>query len=161
MSIKLIVQGTSYEYPIPGEDPNWGEGATDWAEAVTLALNTLLGSGDILQSTFTINNNVTIPTNINGLLFDPGTIRASNISYTVYRTSTAQPSGNTESGTIFINYDDSAAPGSKWSFTQQINGSAGIVFSILDTGQIQYQSSDIGNPGYFGKITFSAKSLAK
>ncbi len=161
MSIKLIVQGTTYEYPIPGEDPNWGEGATDWAEAVTLALSTLLGSGDILQSTFTINNNVTIATNINGLLFDPGTVRASNITYTVYRTSTANPAGNTESGVIYINYDDSAVPGEKWSLTQQVNGNSGIVFNILDSGQVQYVTSDIGNSGYFGKITFSAKSLAK
>ena len=161
MSIKLIVQGTTYEYPIPGEDPNWGEGAADWAEAVTLALNTLLGSGDILQSTFTINNNVTIPTNINGLLFDPGTVRATNISYAVYRTSATNPAGNTESGVIYLNYDDSASPGSKWSFTQEINGNAGIVFTVLDTGQIQYTTDDIGNSSYFGKITFSAKSLAK
>lgn len=161
MSIKLTIQGTTYEYPIPGEDPNWAEGATDWAEAVTLALSTLLGPGDILQSTFTINNNVSIPANINGLLFDPGTVRSANISYAVYRTSTAQPAGNTESGTIYINYDDSATSGNKWSLTQQINNNAGIVFNILDNGQIQYTTNDIGNTGYFGKITFSAKSLAK
>jgi hypothetical protein len=161
MPIKLIIQGTTYEYPIPGEDPNWGEGAVDWAEGVTSALNTLIGPGDILQSTFAINNNVTIATNVNGLLFDPGTVRASNISYTIYRTSTSNLSGNTESGTIFINYDDNASPGNKWSSTQQVNGSSGVVFSILDSGQVQYVSNDIGNPGYFGKITFSAKSLTR
>lgn len=161
MSISLLVNGTSYEYPIPGEDPNWGAGATDWAEAVTSALNTLLAPGDILETTFSIDNNISVETNINGLLFDPGTIRAANVDYAIYRTSTGTPSGNAETGVIKLIYDDSAAVNSKWKLAQNIDGSAGVTFSVNDAGQVQYKSTDIGAPGYSGVIKFRAKTLQK
>lgn len=161
MAINLIVNGTSYVYPDPGEDPNWGAGATDWASAVTDALNTLLASGDILDTTFSIDNNISIVTNVNGLLFDPGTVRAANIDYAIYRTSTANPSGNAETGVIYLIYDDSASAGSKWQLNQKIDGASGVVFSITDTGQVQYKSTDIGSTSYSGTIKFRAKTLQK
>jgi hypothetical protein len=161
MAITLIVNGTSYEYPIPGEDPNWGQGATDWASAVTEALNTLLAPGDILETTFSIDNDISVATNVNGLLFDPGTVRAANIDYAIYRTSTLNPSGNAETGVIHLIYDDSASVGSKWKFSQNIDGASGVSLSITDAGQVQYKTTDIGTAGYSGTIKFRAKTLSK
>lgn len=161
MSIVLLVNGTAYPYPNPGEDPNWGQGATDWAGAVTEALNTLLAPGDILQTTFSIDNNIALATNINGLVFDPGTVRAANIDYAIYRTSTLNPSGNAETGIIHLIYDDSASAGSKWKFSQSIDGASGVSLSITDAGQVQYTSSDIGTAGYSGTIKFRARTLSK
>lgn len=161
MSIQLVINGTSYNYPIDGENPNWSE-ATDWAEAVTTALGTLLAPGDILETTFTINNNVAVLTNINGLLFDPGTVRAANIDYAIYRTSSTNPSGQAENGTIFLVFDDSATAGSKWQLSQRSEGTnAGVSFSITDGGQVQYTSNDIGSTGYVGSIKFRARTLSK
>lgn len=159
MPVQLIVNGTAYQYPIPGEDPGWGEDGTDWAQAVTDVLNTLLGAGDILQTSFNINNNVGVATNVNGLFFDPGTVRAANIDYSVYRTSTANPSGFSETGTIYLIYDDSASAGNKWQLSQRTTGNSGVTFSILDSGQITYTSTDIGSVGYSGIIKFRAKTL--
>lgn len=161
MAINLIVNGTSYVYPDPGQDPNWGAGATDWAAAVTEALNTILAPGDILTTAFSIDNNISVAANINGLLFDPGVIRAANIDYAIYRTSTANPAGNAETGTIHLIYDDSAAVGLKWKITHSIDGDAGVSLSITDAGQVQYMSSDIGTTGYSGTIKFRAKTLSK
>lgn len=163
MSVTLIVNGTSYEYPVPGENPSWATDATDWAKAVTSVLATLVAPGDILQTQFTINNNISIPTNINGLIFDGGTVRAANVDYTIYRISTSNPAGHTESGRIYLTYDDSASIGNKWVISQISNGTnSDVVFSINEsTGQIQYISSDIGSLGYSGLITFSAKVLNK
>lgn len=162
MSKLLIVNGTSYEYPDPGEDPNWGQGASDWADAVTTALNSLLGTGDILETTFSIDNNISVLTNVNGLQFDPGTIRAVNIDYSIYRTSDTTPSGNVETGTIYLIYDDSASVGSKWNLSQRVDGpGAGVSFFITDAGQVQYTSTDIGSTGYSGEIHFRAKTLSK
>lgn len=155
----LIVNGTTYEYPVPGEDPGWGEGATDWAEAVTEALSTLLAPGDILQTTFSIANNISIPTNVNGLVFDPGTVNGATVDYVVYRTSTDNPSGNVENGMIHLVYDPSASVGQKWKMSQQVTFGAGITLSILDSGQIQYTSTDIGSAGYSGNIKFRAKVI--
>lgn len=159
MSIPLTVGTQTFNYPIQGQDPQWGEEAAGWAEAVTNVLATLLAPGDILQTTATINNNIAVATNVEGLLFDPTFVRAANVDYSVYRISTANPSGNTESGTIYLVYDTNAAPGSKWSLSQKINGDAGIAFSINDAGQIQYTSTDINSTGYSGTMKFSARTL--
>lgn len=156
----LVINGTAYQYPIPGEDPNWGDDGTGWAEAVTDALATLLGAGDILQTTFTITNNISVADNVNGLLFDPGVTRAANIDYSIYRISNTNPSGYAETGTIYIIYDTSASVGNKWQLSQRTTGNSGVTFSITDSGQIQYKSNDIGTTGYSGTMKFRAKALA-
>ena len=158
----LVVAGTSYNFPVSGENPEWGEDATAWAEAVTEVLSTLLAPGDILETTSTINNNISSATNINGLVFDPGTVRAANINYAIYRISTANPSGHAEDGMIALIYDDSASAGNKWQLSQRRGGTeAGVTFSITDAGQVQYTSTDINSTGYVGTITFTAKTLSK
>lgn len=157
----LTVANNTYAYPDPGTEPGWGEEATSWAQAVTDVLNTLLAPGDILETSFAIANNVSSDTNINGLVFDSGSIRAANITYAVYRMSTANPSGNAESGTIQLTFDNSAAPGSKWIVAVQNSGNAGITFTCTDAGQVQYKSTDIGTPGYSGQIKFSARTLSQ
>ena len=161
MAVELTIAGTTYNYPTSGEDPNWAEEATAWCIAVTQALNTLLSPGDILQTQFAVENNISVPTNVNGLIFDSGTVRAANISYAVHRISTSNPSGNAETGTIYLIFDDSEPLNEKWKMTQISDGVAGIAFTIGDNGQIQYQTSDIGAAGYVGTITFSAKTLSK
>lgn len=162
MSIPLTISGVTYNYPTSGTDPNWAEEASGWSEAVTAVLNTLIAPGDILASTATINDNVSTLTDVNGLNFDPTLVRSSNVTYNIYRASTDTPSGNTEDGTIYLNYDNNAAPGSKWTLSQRTNGNSGVAFSILDNGQVQYTSTQIdsGGGGYTGTIVFSARSLA-
>jgi hypothetical protein len=161
MSIPLVVNGTTFNYPSPGEDSGlWGEDATGFAVEVASVLSTLLAPGDILQTTFTVANNVAVASNINGLLFDSSQVRAANITYSVYRKTDSFTSGNTESGTIYINYDNNASSGNKWKIYQQTNGNAGIVFSILDSGQFQYTSTDITGANYIGDMRFSAKTLS-
>lgn len=160
MPITLIVNNIPYEYPIEGDSPGWGQPATDWATEVTLVLNELLGSSDIIQTPFVINNNVTSFTDILGLSFNTGLVRAANINYSVYRTSTANPSGHSETGVMNIVYDNLAAPGSKWQMVVYgIAGNSGVTFNITDAGQLQYKSSDIGSLGHSGTMHFRAKAL--
>ncbi len=160
MSISLTVGNKTYNYPTDGQDPNWAEEASEWAEAVTNVLATLVSAGDILQTTATINNNVAVATNVNGLLFNPTNVRAANVEYSIYRISTANPSGNAESGTLYLIYDTNAGSGSKWTLSQRVNGNAGITFSITDAGQVQYLSTDINATGYSGTMKFAAKTLS-
>ena len=161
MSIPLTIAGTTFNYPESGTDPNWAEETTGWAIAVSEALNTLLAPGDILQTEFAIDNDISVSTNINGLLFDSGTVRAANVSYSIYRISNTNPSGHAETGVMFIVFDDSAPVNQKWKLIQTKNGSSGVEFSIGDNGQFQYISNDIGALGYVGVIVFSARTLAK
>lgn len=161
MARELIVNNKSFQYPDPNEDPGWGGEASDWASEVTDVLNTLLAPGDITLTSFTISNDQSTFMDVSGLLFDAATVRSAIVTYTVYRISTANPSGNAESGEINLVYDNDASMGNKWSFTQQKNGEAGVIFQILDSGQVQYKSTDIDSVGYTGIIKFTAKTIAQ
>ncbi len=161
MSRILIVNGNSYEYPDPGENPNWGEAAANWASGVTSALSTLLSLGDILETKFTISNNISISANINGLLFDSGVVRSVEITYNIYRNTDTIISGKAETGKILMVYDDSAITNQKWSLVQSKVGNSEVILSVLDSGQFQYVSSNLLGTNYFGLIKFSAKVLGK
>lgn len=159
----LVINGTTYLYPIAGEDPQWGPESTDWAEAVTNVLASLVAPGDILQTTFAINNDISVAANINGLIFDSATVRAANVNYSIYRISDTNPSGQAETGVIQLTYDDGAAPGQKWKLARVFSGDDAEVNITIDetSGQLMYTSSDIGNLGYLGQITFTARVLNK
>lgn len=161
MAIQLTINGTTYNFPENGEDASWGEELSSWATAVTESLNTLLGEGDILETPFTLPNNISSDTEVVGLFFNPALVRAANIDYTIYRISDTNPSGYAEVGKMFLIYDDSATVGQKWQLSQTSAGNSGVMFSIQDNGQIYFKSSDIGSTGYYGLIKFRAKALLK
>ena len=162
MSKDLTVNGTVFSYPSPGEEPGWGQDATEWASEVTDVLSSLVAVGDFLETTFAIGNNISSATSITGLLFNTTSVREAEVTYSLYRISDSNPSGNAERGKIGLIYDNSAAPGSKWSMTiGDIAGSAGVNFTITDTGQLQYTSTNIGSTGYSGTMHYIAKVLAQ
>jgi hypothetical protein len=159
MPVTLIVNNIPFEYPVPGDSPGWGQGASDWAAEVTLALQELQGLTDIPQKTFTIQNNVTVFADITGLTFNTGLVRSAVIDYSVYRTSTSNPSGVTEAGLILIVYDNLAGAGAKWTVVGgPTTGNAGVTFTITDAGQFQYKSSNLG-AGHSANMHFRAKTL--
>lgn len=157
----LTVNGIPFEYPDPGSDPGWGAGASDWASEVTAVLSTLLGPNDILETSFNINNNQSLPISITKLSFDSGSVRAANIQYSVYRKSDTTTSGIVETGMIYITYDNSAPLGSKWIMGQSKVGDAGMTFSVSDSGQFSYISTNIDSTNYSGIMKFSAKALSQ
>lgn len=159
MAVNLTVNNTVFAYPTPGDEPGWGEAATSWAEEVTDVLGSLLGPDDILETSATINNNVASATNIPGLLFNTASARGAVIEYSVYRVSTANPSGNSETGIMTLIYDAGASAGNKWTMTiGNIAGESGVSFSVTDAGQVQYVSTDIDSAGYSGVIKFKARA---
>lgn len=163
MPITLTVNNIPFEYPEPGDSPGWGQPATDWAQQVTIALQDLQGITDIAQEAFTISNNVTSPTNVTGLTFNTGLVRAATINYSIYRTYTSGPTtfDLVESGIITIAYQNLASPGSKWLVAQgPVVGNAGVTLTMTDAGQFQYQSSNLSGTTT-GVIHFRAKTLGQ
>lgn len=156
MSRPLIVNNNTFNYPDPGEDVGWGSESSDWASEVTEVLGSLLSTGDILLATFNVANNVSVFTDIVGLAFTAGLVRSVNVQYSLYRISTGNPSGNAETGTLAIVYDNNASSGNKWLLSQTATGDGGITFDITDLGQFQYKTTDIGAPGYQGILKFKA-----
>lgn len=160
MPESIVVNSIPIEYPAPGDSPGWGEAATQFAVEVAEVLNDLNNPNDILETTFNVANNVSVFTNISGLSFSTGQVRAASIDFSVNRESDTNPSGNSEIGLMQLVYDDNAAPGSKWLMAiGASSGVSGITFNITDAGQVQYKSSDIGSTNYSGQIRFRAKTI--
>lgn len=158
MSIPLVVNNKTFAYPSTGQDPGWGEDATRWAREVTRVLASLNGTNDILQTSFTIANNTSSATDINGLLFNTSQVRAATINYSLYRNTTGGGATElAESGVIQIVYKTVAAT---WELAQQSVGNAGVIFSITSGGQFQYTSSNMTGSSYTGKMVFTASTLA-
>jgi hypothetical protein len=156
----LTVNNQPFETPIDGDPPGWGEQTSEWMAAVTDTLDELQGANDIPQTSFTVQNDISSAENVTGLSFNTGQVRSASIAYSVYRVSTAAPSGNSESGTMEIIYDNAAGAGSKWQMSVfGIAGNSGVSFTITDLGQVQYTSTDIDSVGYSGTMRFAAKSL--
>jgi len=156
----LTLKNKSFNYPDPGQQPGvgdssigYGEDATAWAEEATLILNSLLESGDIIRSEATIADNVTTETEVLNLVFESSQTRAANVSYTVERG--ASVSTITESGTLYLNYNEATA---SWDLGQIKFGDAGIIFSISSEGLVKYKTTSIGATGI---MVFSAKTLSR
>jgi hypothetical protein len=148
----LIVNNTPFAYPQPGEQAPWGEGATGWAEEVTKVLGTLKGSADILQSSYTIENNVSSPLPVGGLIFDVNLVRAFSSQITIYRTDSL---GNEKTEYVSLNGLNQGSSG--WTLQQDGIGNSGVSFSIDISGQIYYTSSNLAPIA--GIITFKGTAI--
>jgi len=153
MSKDLVVNGITYKYPISGDDPGWGEEASDWAEAVTDLLSTFINAGDIIESSISLVNNQTTFIDVIGLSFDPATVRAASIFYSVYITTDSNEV--IEAGEMTAAYKDVAG---EWVYSQDFIGDAGIEFQITNGGQVQYKTSDITGTNYNSLMKFRAKT---
>jgi len=162
MPVQLNVAGQEFLYPIPGDSPDWSEGATDWAEAVTTTLSEVIGPGDILQTPATINNTGVL-TNVSGLFFDPTVVRGAIVEYSVYRVTTgAGATELVEAGTMYLTYKSTAAV---WDLVVVGSSGANITFSIIsggaNSGQVQYVATPITGSSYVGTMKFRARSLTQ
>ena len=158
MSIPLTVNGDIYNYPQNRESPSWGEDATDWASAVTDVLGSIVGTGDILQTSATIANNISSPTSIPSFNFDPILVRGAVCIASIYRVTTG--GGATELAEtvhIYLTYKSTAG---SWEIAVVGTGSSGVTFSITNGGQVQYTSTNITGSAYSGTIKFKAQALS-
>ena len=160
MSVTVVINNQTFQYPVAGTEPGWGQDAELAFVALVDVVNSLQSPNDILLTQFNIPDNATSPATINGLSFD-SSVRAAEVFYSIYRISTDSPFGHTETGKLLLTLDSSAPSGSKWLMTQQADGNAGVSFSVADSGQISFISSqiDMGGGGYSGIIKFSAKTI--
>lgn len=150
---KTIIIGTdSFDVPLQGDNPDYGESLTDLFEAIADALETVQQPNDILTQSGTIANNITVATSIPNFSFDTAEVQSINAEYIIKRT-TAVPANNlVESGFIEGNFD-----GTNWSISRRQIGDAGVEFTVTSGGQIQYTSTDVSGTSYTGEISFKAK----
>lgn len=149
----LTIAGTVFDYPLPGENPGWGEAATDWASAVTDALGTLQGPGFIPTTTASISDNVTSFTDILGFVFSISSVRSFSAPYSVVRTNGT--SSIVEEGVMKAVND-----GTTWYFSIERSKDAGMTFNLTSGGQVQYKSTAVGGT-YSGTIKFQAQTFSQ
>lgn len=159
MSITITIQGTPIQFPSSGESPNWAPAVIQFAEAVEIALQSVVGPGDVAAQVTDINNNQAVALDLPALSFATGVVRAAFIKYYVFRTTDS--STLLEEGEIQIAYNPSNSSGQKWEMNQDRSGDAGIVFDISDAGTFNYTSTNQAGANYSGKIGFMAKALTQ
>lgn len=157
---KIVQIGSeTYELPLQGENPAWGEELSDIVQALIDAVNDFQGPSDILETSALIGNNISTPANVNLFKFNTSTVREFQAQYSVSR---KNDSTTISEGGIIIGINDET---SGWNISVLSNSGEGadITFDIDATGQITYTTGDMG--GIYditnSKIKFSAKSLLK
>lgn len=159
MSITITIQGTPIQFPSSGESPNWAPAVIQFAEAVEIALQSVVGPGDVAAQVTDVNNNQSVALDIPALSFATGVVRSADVYYYVYRTTNS--STLLEQGKIRIAYNPSNNTNEKWELVQTKSGDAGITFDISDSGTFNYTSSNQAGTNYSGKIGFMAKALTQ
>lgn len=153
MSTTVTINNTNYTLPEQGSESPWGSDLSDLISALVDVANTVVSTGDILATTYSLANNVSSATAVTGLAFDISTILASTITYTIYRTTDSNEV--TEHGVIFLAYKPTAAT---FELSQHHVGDAGVEFTVNSSGQFLFTSSNISGTNYSGTMKFSAKS---
>lgn len=113
------------------------------------------------ETTFVIENNVSVAKAIEGLQFDPKRANFYEISYIVKRIKADGPSSAQyyETGKLNVFY----RPGSKnWGLWKAYSGpdSSGVTFSINTTGQVLYTSSNLSGNILLSTMSFRVISMS-
>lgn len=153
----VIIQGTTYLIPKEGTNPPWGEELNDYLKAIGIALSTVVGPADIVETSATIANNQAVAANVPGLSFDPAEVRGAFVEYTIYRSTDSAV--KKETGLLTLLFDAAASIGNKWSFNRESDDDSAVILTVTDGGQVQYTSSNMAGTGYSGKITFRGRGI--
>lgn len=162
MSKTLVFGNTIVDVATSGTAPNWAESQVDAFTAISETLATFAGPFDVPSQTQNIDtSNPGIPnTDITSLSFPTGSVRAVDITYAVFRSTTGGGATTAyETGHILAIYSPSNSIGNKWEMSQDRVNDAGIVFNITDLGQVQFTASTLTGTGHTGKLVFFAKAL--
>lgn len=155
----LVVNGQNYFFPEESDSPPWGSLVTDWATAVTGVLDEVVGTGDIVETSAGINNNVSSATNVAGLTFSTAAVRGAIVDYSIYRVTTSTGATElVEVGNMYLGFKNTA---NSWDIVVVGGNTAGVTFSITNTGQVQYVSTNITGLNYSGIIKFRARALTQ
>lgn len=154
MATTVTINGSSYSLPNQGDSAPWGDDLSDIILALIAVSNDILGTADILTTSFNIANNQSSAANVNGLSFNTSLVRSAIIQYSLYRTSTTTEMS--ETGHIYVTYKSTAGT---WEIAQSYGGSSGVTFTITNAGQIQYTSTNFSGTSYSGKMKFNAKAF--
>lgn len=156
----ITIQGTPIEFPNSSASPNWAEGVIAFAEAVESALTSAVGPYDVPPQVVTIDAyNPGTNVDIAALTFPTANVRAAFIRYSVFRTASSPTTTAYEAGTLTLVYNPNGSTNSKWEVIRSYVGDGSITFSVSDTGQVSFSTTQIGTTSHTGKLSFVAQAL--
>lgn len=150
MSKKLTVGNESFDYPITGTN-NYGEPATDWADAISDAVSEFFGPGDIRTTETALANNTTA--DVAGLVFDISFVQRIKIEGLITRKISSPAETRVESFVV-----EGAYNGSDFNITIEFSGDDTEVELFMVGGQVRYTASDVTNTSEMS-IKFRAQTI--
>lgn len=154
MSTKITIGSTVITFPTSGTDANWAEAVDEFALAVETQLAGLSSTYDVSPTVIPIADNSTTP--LLAATFSTASVRSFVLTYSIYRTSTAQTI--VESGTFSaVNNSGLWTVQREFFGNKQPDGSSYHIFQ-MNGSTVEVVSSTIGGSSYSGTITFSAKT---
>ena len=160
MSVKIVIQNTTIDFPTSGESPNWAPAMIQFALAVENALNASIGPYDVAPQIQTIDTNGVVELVITNLSFPPSDVGQFVIDYSVQRSITEGVTDKiyTEGGVITCTY---RPENNQWDFSQTKMGDAKAEFIIEVSGQVKLTFETL--PGtsvtHRGLVSFRSRAL--
>ena len=149
MTKKLTVGSESYDYPVQG-DPNYGEPATDWADAVTDAVSEFFGPGDIRTTEAALVDGTTA--DVAGLSFDTAFVQRIEVTGIITRKFNSSPT-KVESFTI-----EGAYNGVEFNISLEYTGDDTQVTLFMNGGQMRYTADTVADTSEMS-IKFQASTI--
>lgn len=155
---QIKIQNTIIDFPESGQSPNWAEPILSFAEAVELALASVVGPYDVPSQVLNIDAyNPGTDIEITALNFPSSEVRSAFIRYALYRETSVTSAY--EAGEITIVYNPNGSVSSKWELVRQGVGDGQIDFSISDVGQMSFTTATLAGINHTGNLTFVAQSV--
>ena len=136
----LTVGNEEFEFPLTGENAGYGSEVTDWAEAVTTALETVQKPNDIPTTSEIPLNADALPDDsaspIPGFSFPTAEVIAIQAKYLFKREYTI---GSTVSVVMEVGFIEGFFNGVEWGISIRTTGDAGVSITISPSGQMNYQ----------------------
>jgi hypothetical protein len=158
----LTVGNEEFEFPISGENAGYGSEITDWAEAVTTALETVQKPNDIpTTSEIQLNSEILLntPEAVPGFSFSTAEVIAIESKYLFRREWTE---GTTDYIKMEVGFIEGYFDGVDWGISIRTTGEAGILIDITPSGQIRYKTTEDFPVGALNKklsIVYEAKVI--
>lgn len=158
MAITLTIGGTIIEFPSSAAAPNWAEGVIQFAQATEAALASVAGAFDVAPQIQIIDAyNPGVNVDMPSFSFPTSDVRAAQLIYSVYRTTTTETAY--ETGTLQIVYSPNNPSTQQWEVSRQYTGDGKISFYVTDAGQVQFTTEAMGGSSHTGTLTYTAKAL--
>lgn len=158
----LTVGNEEFEFPLSGENAGYGSEITDWAEAVTIALETVQKPNDIpTTSEIPLNQDIALntPAPVPGFSFSTAQVIAIESKYLFRREWTV---GLTNFIKMEVGFIEGYFDGTGWGISIRTTGDANVLITINSVGQVLYQTTQdfpVGATNKSLSIVYEAKVI--